>query len=256
MAKSTAIEEYNYVKTAKSKLPIIFFSIAFIALAALSITMFCINSSAQKNMGETQATIMQIKKVEDYDEDTLSISYDVYVSYTIDGVDYENIKLNSYSAGMKVGDIVNINYDLSDPSKIVSKGTFLFIGILAIALLAIVGAVLLLYIRSYRPNLEKTKYYARHNEILKASGTKKVGQIINVFESDAVIINGDRIYSYCWVKYLDDMKYEGILVDGKDISLKSLLYKNLPHDAVGKKVDVYYGEDPYSDYFVDIKSIR
>ena len=43
-----------------------------------------------------------------------------YVTYTVNGVTYENIKLNFYNNFMQIGDEVEIFYDTRDPSVLVS----------------------------------------------------------------------------------------------------------------------------------------
>ena len=48
--------------------------------------------------------------------------YDVFVTYEIDGVTYEDMPYDSYSTTMKVGDTVKIKYNAAEPEIITSGG--------------------------------------------------------------------------------------------------------------------------------------
>ena len=49
--------------------------------------------------------------------------YNVFVTYEIDGVTYEDMPYDSYSTTMKVGDTVKIRYNAAEPEVITSGGT-------------------------------------------------------------------------------------------------------------------------------------
>lgn len=48
--------------------------------------------------------------------------YTVFVDYTVDGKEYKHVEYGAYSSSMKVGQSVEIKYDVNDPSKIQSPG--------------------------------------------------------------------------------------------------------------------------------------
>ena len=48
--------------------------------------------------------------------------YDVFVTYEIDGVTYEDMPYDSYSTTMKVGDTVKIKYNAAEPEVISAGG--------------------------------------------------------------------------------------------------------------------------------------
>ena len=94
--------------------------------------------------GVTNATISKIAKTDDRTamEEEEDIGYTVYVDYEIDGKEFKNIELGSYSSDMKEGDKIEIRYDLNDPYQIKTPGGRLFISIfMVISSLAIVFGV-------------------------------------------------------------------------------------------------------------------
>ena len=99
--------------------------------------------------GKVMATISNIKKErkeEIYiDEENLNedeqYNYTVYVDYEVDGKEYKNIELNSYNSSMKIGQTIEIQYDLNNPSKIQGQNgkTFILIFIVIGSLVIIFG---------------------------------------------------------------------------------------------------------------------
>lgn len=97
---------------------------------------------------EAQATIVAIVEDPDYiptfDDDTPE--YDVYVSYSIAGVAYENVKYGAYTSSWHVGDSVKIWYNVDNPGEITSPNSgmlpliFIGMGILVI----VVGVFILI----------------------------------------------------------------------------------------------------------------
>lgn len=43
------------------------------------------------------------------------VRYDVYVSYTIDGVEYNHIEIDTYESNAVVGNVINLHYDPQNP---------------------------------------------------------------------------------------------------------------------------------------------
>jgi len=67
---------------------------------------------------KTEAVIDDIK-VRISDDPDESDSYDVYVTYTVDGKNYRSL-LNDYDASYKVGGKTEIHYNPDDPAEILS----------------------------------------------------------------------------------------------------------------------------------------
>lgn len=87
---------------------------------------------------ETTATIskLEFSHTETDSEGSDFDIYDVYVSYEIDGVSYEDVRFDQYSSSMKVGDTVTVHYNAAEPGVVSSGGAvllpiFLFVFALA-----------------------------------------------------------------------------------------------------------------------------
>lgn len=73
----------------------------------------------------------------------------VYVDYTVDGQDYENVEYGSYDPAMKEGDVVTVKYKVDDPADISApaslKVPFIVLGtgivLLAAGLILVLAAV-------------------------------------------------------------------------------------------------------------------
>ena len=99
-----------------------------------------------KEYGKTEAVIVDIDSY--YDADG-SWTGDVYISYDVDGVHYENINMGEYSSTYYVGKKITIMYDKNDPTRIVSAGSkkwaYVLVGIgaflFALGLVDVVSAV-------------------------------------------------------------------------------------------------------------------
>lgn len=66
---------------------------------------------------------MEYNHTETDDDGNSHDYYDVFVTYEIDGVTYEDMPYDSYSTTMKVGDTVKIRYNAAEPETITSGGT-------------------------------------------------------------------------------------------------------------------------------------
>lgn len=84
-------------------------------------------------------------------------SHEVYVSYEIDGIVYDNVSLNYYSSGMQEGDTIKIYYNPENPREILADGSQ-FAGILITGLLGFVFTVVgVCFVASYVKFLKKRK---------------------------------------------------------------------------------------------------
>ena len=85
-------------------------------------------ANVKKSAIETTATISKIEVVTTKEEESghgrgeteVTTKHIVYVDYVIDGKNYNNVKLNIYNAGMRVGDKVQIYCNAENPAKMVS----------------------------------------------------------------------------------------------------------------------------------------
>lgn len=97
------------------------FSFSF-AAAGLIITIFSIIALvAPKGPVElTTGTVTDI--IEEYDAASETNSYRVIITYRAAGKRYENAEYGSYHTGMKVGDTVDVEYSVEDPTRINAPG--------------------------------------------------------------------------------------------------------------------------------------
>lgn len=106
--------------------------------------------SQAKNFPEKLAVVTKVDVVTTYDaEDNRTDDYTIYVKYTVDGKEYNEI-LNGGSSSMKEGDEIKVHYNPEDPAFVTDatpqKAT-LFIVIGAVAAVIGVGGIVLMFIR-------------------------------------------------------------------------------------------------------------
>lgn len=83
----------------------------------------CVNTFNYSNKVDTIGIITEISS---YGSTKRNRSHEVYVSYTVEGKEYESI-LNSYSSGFYEGKEIEMYYDKDNPSKIGVKSLDLLI---------------------------------------------------------------------------------------------------------------------------------
>ena len=76
---------------------------------------FVFLKSNQGDFLKCEAVISNIEVVQFGTDDP---EHEVYVDYTVDGVEYKDVMLDSYHIGMDVGDTVNIEYDTANHGHI------------------------------------------------------------------------------------------------------------------------------------------
>ena len=104
----------------KSKNGLAIFIAVFGVILVAAAAFIAIRSSVYRKNGiETVATITRIERKTDSDGDDKE---SVYVSYTVDGENYEG-KLDYYSSFMRVGNTVKIFYMPDDPQDMISAGS-------------------------------------------------------------------------------------------------------------------------------------
>lgn len=78
----------------------------------------------KSNQGTFEKTDAVITRIEEYREGgNGDYTHDVYVDYTVNGVEYKDIMLDTYSAGMDVGDTITVEYDVDNNARIRSGAT-------------------------------------------------------------------------------------------------------------------------------------
>ncbi len=124
-----------------------------------------------KKYGEkTNAVITRIEESYDSDGDT---DYTVYVSYSVKGVKYENVRLNTYTSGMREGKTIPILYMRDNPSDIDYFKTSFSMPIIFLGIslgLTVISAFSLIKNRMYLKGALKNENVAAANEIAAGSG--------------------------------------------------------------------------------------
>lgn len=111
--------------------------IAVFSLLALAVGIFLL-IDRQGTFEKTTARIDRIEEEYDFDE----TKYTAYVSYTVDGKRYRDIRLDSYNGSMHEGDIIEIEYDVNDPERTRTGGSL----IIAIIFICVGGAGVLYFL--------------------------------------------------------------------------------------------------------------
>lgn len=185
-----------------------------------------------KEAEKTTAVITDIEK-----NPYKKTDYNVYISYEIDGVKYENVNLGYYTSSMNKGDEITVHYDPEKPYDARSMGgdvfetyigTFVGIGI-GLLFVAIGGANVYSYVR------KKT---------IKGKGKRFEEDIINVEVQQNVKVNGRHpIIVTCQLVN----PYTGIM----ETYRSERVYKD-PWEYGLSKVPVYINEKKPSIYMVDV----
>lgn len=120
-----------------SKAISVWMSLSFVAVGILFIVVSILAMRAPKvDFATAKAVIVDIQ--EDYDFDIEEYTYQVFVDYRADGNTYKHAELGSYDSSMKIGDKVDIEYEIGDPTHIQTPGSgkivyiTLGVGILAV----------------------------------------------------------------------------------------------------------------------------
>ncbi len=155
------------------------------------------NISNYENKVDTIGTITKISSHESANDD---IDYEVYVSYTIEGKEYES-KLNSYASNFYEGKEIKIYYDKDNPNEIGMKSLdliFLIFPLIGLIFL-IIGAIGIL-VKINKRKLEKS--------------LKESGELIYADYNETVLNTSYHVnerhpyYIICeWNNPLDNKKY-------------------------------------------------
>ena len=147
----------------------------FILAAILVVIGVMVTSKRKTDYVETQATIVELKET-GTDEDNMT--YDVFVDYTVNGVKYEHVQVDSYSSGYAVGKQITVLYDPSNPAVIVGKTSeFVIILLFAGAAVCAVGGVALI-VHTVK-SLRKTKNLGANPDITAAG--REIGEPEKLF---------------------------------------------------------------------------
>ena len=223
------------MKKVVSLVGIIFISVGIFALMMFKLVVFNFNTGID-NPKETMGHITRID-----DED-------VYVLYTVDGVDYER-KTNFYSSNMSVGDKIKIVYEKDNPKKFNLKvqeylndqgGIFKYIFYIVPGIFILIGLLMISISIINKMKIKK----------LLNSGLLIMAKISSVDYNSLVNINGKHPYiikaSFTYNNLVYESKSEDIWFDVKYVL-----------DTFGiTEVPIYIDPENPKNNIIDIKDIK
>lgn len=204
------------------------------------------------NKVDTVGTITEISsdRNTNYNRNTnRNRNYKVYVSYTVEGEEYESI-LNSYSSSFYEGKEIEIYYDKDNPSKIGVKSldlAFLIVPGIGLIFLIIGGTGILVKIN--KGKLEKK---------LKENGELIYADYVETVLNNSLRVNGVQPYNIIceWINPLDNKKYifksKNIWIDPENI-IKEKNIKQFPVYIDNNKKKYTIDLDSLMENIVDLR---
>ena len=191
------------------------------------------------NYADKVDTIGIITKISSYGSTDNDINYKVYVSYIVDGKEYESM-LNGYSSSFYEGKEINIYYDKNNPSKIGVKSLDLLFLIFPVTglIFLIIGTTGIL-VKMNKRKLEK---------ILKENGELIYANYVETVLNTSYRVNGRCPYNIIceWNNTLDGSKY---IFKSKSIWINP---ENIIKEKNIKQFPVYIDKNNKKKYAVDI----
>lgn len=195
------------------------------------------NNDFFKTAKETTAIIEDIQTHHSYDrkKGKSTTSHSVYVCYTINGIQYKDIRLDHYSSSMKEGKKITVYYQEDDPYEVQTKGGGIFLPLLFVLLgtiAAVVGLPLTLSSLSFK------------ERALKKNGIHYNATVTNITQNTNYSVNGRHPYN---VECQATNPYTGqiMLFRSKNI------FTDLSHYPLSN-VSVYVSAKNPRKYYVDV----
>lgn len=192
-----------------------------------------------ENKIETTGIITDMEAYRDIDGD---VDYDVYVSYNVNGKEYES-RLNSYSATFYQGKKIDIYYDKEDPNKIGMKSMdLLFLIVPGIGILFMIGGGFNLLSKNNQKKLGKK---------LKETGELVHANYVKTRKNTSYAVNGVHPYNIIceWNNPENNKK-----CTFKSENLWSDPQKLIEEKNV-KTIPVYLNPENKKQYFMDLDYI-
>lgn len=199
----------------------------------------CLNIFNYENKIETVGIITQISSYRDSDGD---INYEVYVSYNVNGKEYES-RLNSYSSSFYEGKEINIYYDKDNPNNIGVKSLdllFLIFPGLGLIFIILGGAGIAVKVRKNK--LEKR---------LEENGETIYADYVKTAINTVYSVNGRHPYNIIceWNNPRDGKKY---IFKSKNIWINP---ESIIKERNIKTFLVYVNLENIKQYFVDVDNL-
>lgn len=215
------------------------FGLVGIVLILSGIIVFKKNTEFKENAEEIVGEITRIEKSYDSDGDA---HHDVYVTYTYNGNEYDDVLIDFYSSGMFEGKEIALLCDPRSPKRVHSKTSINTVGgvvLFAGSIFALIGVV---------PVINTVRKAFRSRKLRK-SGTVLYATVESIDYNRNYTVNGKHPFIiYC--TYKDE--YKDILYRFKSDNLwtdpSSVFY-------VGGYIEVMVDPNDYSKYYVKAEEV-
>lgn len=214
-------------------LKVIFIAVGLVMISgAVIISLY--NRKFFKTAEKTTAVITDIEVSQHWHNGKKDSRHTVYVTYEVDGVQYDNISLGYYSSGMFVGKTINIYYKKNNPGKVKTKGIAvdsIVLGGLGAAFL-VVGIILVCA-------------FSNKSKKIKQNGVRYIADIINITLNESVRLNGRH-------PYIVDCQVVDAVTGATSLYRSRNIYEDISVYGL-EKVPVYVDNNNPAKYYVDIE---
>ncbi len=190
------------------------------------------------NYQETQAVITEIEEI--YDAENNETDHRVFVSYNFNGTSYENVSLGYWQTGYRVGDEITIYCNKNSPTDIMMREIVIIVPIVLLGM----GAIF--FLLSIFPIIKHHKKQKVNKNLMKTGKVIKC-KVSSVFQDTSYKMNGVFVNRIAVCVPLD----QSIVFEFKSLPFNRKY--NLPLESV---VDVYYEDEHFDNYYVDLSSAR
>ncbi len=187
-----------------------------------------------KNKADTVGTITEISSHNSNNKD-----HEVYISYNVDGKEYES-KLNGYSSSFYEGKEIDIYYDKDNPSKIGVKSlNLVFLVFPGIGLIFLIIGGTGIIVKANKRKLEKN---------LKEKGKLIYANYVETVLNTSYGVNGRCPYNVIceWNNELDGKKY---IFKSKNIWINP---ENVIKEKNIKQFPIYIDNNNIKKYVIDV----
>lgn len=198
--------------------------------------------SDRKFMSEAEEVNGVIDTIESYRDSDGDTNHRVYVNYTYNGQQYNNVRINYYSSGMYEGKDITLYCDPKNPQRVVVQGADIF------AFVIFLGMGILFLCMGIIPIVGSVRGRAKKKKV-RDTGRVLYATVDEIDYNTSYTFNGRHPYViYC--SYRDD--YKDIEYRFKS---ENLWVNPEPVVEVGSMIKVYVEENNYKNYYVDAESM-
>lgn len=184
----------------------------------------------------------EITRIEEYYDSDRELRHHVYVSYTYDGVDYDDVSINSYNSSMYEGKEIELLCDKKNPEHIMGKSA----GNLVVIILSGIGIIFVLV--GGIPLLVMIRKKSKNKKILE-KGQVLHALVDSIEYNTSVAVNGTHPY-VIFCSYRDE--YQDITYRFKSDNIWTdpfLVFQP------GSDIEVYVEPGDYSKYYVNAQKM-